>query len=189
MQMKQAIMAAMLAIAPLTEATAQQVDPAMITAEQGAIAKLDWMNGTWRGEAVTQGRGGAHRVTQTERIGNLLGGTVKVIEGKGFNADGTVGFNAFGIVSYDPATKLYAFHSYARGRSGTFSFTPTPSGYVWEVPAGAMAIRYTATLKNGTWNEVGDRIVPGQPPVRFFEMNLKRIGDSSWPAAGGPGPK
>jgi hypothetical protein len=31
---------------------------------------------------------------------------------------------------------------------------------------------------------VGDRIEPGKEPVRFFEMSLKRVGDSSWPAAG-----
>lgn len=189
MRTKQAIVAMLLTAAPPATAAAQQVDPAVIASEQGAIAQLDWMNGTWRGEAVTQSRDGEHRVTQTERIGNLLGGTIKVIEGKGFNRDKSVGFNAFGIVSFDPATRKYSFHSYAQGRSGTFSFTPTADGYVWEVPAGPMTIRYTATLKHGNWNEVGDRIVAGQPPVRFFEMNLKRVGDSKWPAAGGPGPR
>ena len=47
-----------------------------------------------------------------------------------------------------------------------------------------MTIRYTATIKGGSWLEVGDRILPGKEPVRFFEMNLKRIGDTTWPAAG-----
>ena len=47
-----------------------------------------------------------------------------------------------------------------------------------------MTIRYTMTLKDGIWNEVGDRIMPGKDPVRFFEMNLKRVGDTDWPAAG-----
>jgi len=47
-----------------------------------------------------------------------------------------------------------------------------------------MKIRYTAVIKDGKWREVGDRIMPGQDPVRFFEMNLVRVGDSSWPAAG-----
>jgi hypothetical protein len=47
-----------------------------------------------------------------------------------------------------------------------------------------MTIRYTATIRNGTWREVGDRIAPGKDPVRFFEMNLKRIGDTNWPGDG-----
>jgi hypothetical protein len=37
--------------------------------------------------------------------------------------------------------------------------------------------------------EVGDRIAPGQDPVRFFDMNLKRVGDTDWPAAGAISPK
>lgn len=125
-----------------------------------------------------------HRVTQTERIGNLLGGTIKLLEGKGFNADGTTGFNAFGVVSYDPAAKTYSLHSYAMGRERSFPLKPTASGYVWEIAAGPATIRYTATLKDGVWNEVGDRIVGNNPPQRFFEMNLKRVGDSNWPTAG-----
>jgi len=31
--------------------------------------------------------------------------------------------------------------------------------------------------------------VPGKEPVRFFEANLKRVGDTNWPAAGAVGPK
>ena len=169
-------------------AVAQAADPAMLQAEHDALTRLAWMDGTWRGEAVTQAPGGAHHVTQTERIGPLLG-TIKLIEGKGFTADGHVGFNAFGVVSYDPARQRYTLHSYALGRAGDFVLTPTASGYVWEIPAGPMTIRYTATLAAGVWNEVGDQIAPGQPPRRFFEMNLKRTGDSAWPGAGGSTPQ
>ena len=158
-------------------------------AAQVADPALAWMDGAWRGQAVTQAPGGAHHVTQTERIGGLLGGTVKLIEGKGFTADGRVGFNAFGVVSYDPASRRYTLHSYAQGHAGDFVLTPTATGYVWEIPAGAMTIRYTAALTAGVWNEVGDQVVPGQPPRRFFEMNLKRIGDSAWPATGGLTPQ
>lgn len=34
-----------------------------------------------------------------------------------------------------------------------------------------------------------DRLLPGKEPVRFFEMNLQRIGATDWPAAGMIGPK
>ena len=66
---------------------------------------------------------------------------------------------------------------------------PTADGYVWEIPAGQMTIRYTAVIKEGNLREVGDRIMPGKDPVRFFEMNLKRVGDTSWPAGGAVSPK
>jgi hypothetical protein len=114
----------------------------------------------------------------------MLGGTIKVIEGRGFSDGRDIGFNAFGIVSYDPQKRAYEFRSYAQGYAGTFPFEATPTGYVWSTPAAGGSVRYTATITATTWNEVGDLIVEGQPPRRIFEMNLERIGDSDWPEAG-----
>jgi hypothetical protein len=149
------------------------------------------MNGAWRGQATTLLPGGERRtVTQTERIGPFLGGAVKVIEGRGYDASGQVVFNAFGIVSFDPATKTYSLRSYAHGRKGDFPLKPTADGYTWEVPAGPGAIvRYTATIKDNRLHEVGDRIAGGAEPVRVFEMVLERIGDSAWPDQGAIAPR
>ncbi|MEH6461159.1 hypothetical protein [Chitinimonas sp. JJ19] len=166
-------------------------DPAkVIPAQQAAMAKLAFMDGSWRGTAWTLlPSGEKHTVTQTERVGPFLDGSVKVVEGRGYLADGKVGFNAFGTISYNPASNAYTLHSYAMGNAGDFALTPTEQGFVWEIPAGPMTIRYTATIKEGSWKEVGDRLMPGKDPVRFFEMDLKRIGDTDWPAAGAIPPK
>jgi hypothetical protein len=187
------ILAAALMASPVTMLAAQSApagapvsrDPAaMVKAEAEAMARLKFMDGAWRGPAVTQTRGGERRVTQTERIGPMLGGTIKVIEGRGFSDGQNVGFNAFGVVSYDPQKQAYEFRSYAQGYAGTFPFEATPTGYVWSTPAAGGSVRYTATITATTWNEVGDLIVEGQPTRRIFEMNLKRIGNSDWPEAG-----
>lgn len=167
-------------------AAAQSADSGAAASERAAMAKLAWMDGVWRGPATIRTRAGEHRITQTERVGPMLGGDVRVVEGKGFNADGSIGFNALGIISYDPARRAYTMHSYAQGRAGDFPLTATDSGYVWTIPAGPATIRYTATFENGTWTELGERIVEGQPPQPFFEMRLTRVGDTDWPAAGGP---
>lgn len=161
-------------------------DPAtLIAAQRAAMQRLAFMDGIWRGPAWTiLPSGEKHNITQTERIGPFLDGSVKVIEGRGYEPDGKVAFNAFGTISYNPATRVYTLHSYAQGQVGDFVLTPTADGYVWEIPAGPMTIRYTAVIKNGAWREVGDRIMPGKEPIRFFEMNLKRVGDTNWPAAG-----
>ncbi|TRZ56604.1 MAG: DUF1579 domain-containing protein [Rhodocyclaceae bacterium] len=166
-------------------------DPAkVIAAQQESMLKLAFMDGVWRGSAWTiLPSGEKHAITQTERIGPFLDGSVKVIEGRGYDAAGKVTFNAFGTVSYNPATRAYTMHSYAQGNVGDFVLTPAADGFVWEIPAGPMTIRYTATIKDGAWQEVGDRILPGKEPIRFFEMNLKRIGDTTWPAAGAVSPK
>jgi hypothetical protein len=135
---------------------------ALIAAQRDAMAPLANMNGVWKGPAWTMlPSGEKHAITQTERIGPFLDGSVKVIEGRGYDADGKVSFNAFGIISFNPATKVYTLHSHAMGYVGDFVLTLNPDGYSWEIPAGAMTMRYTAVIKDGAWREVGDRIVPG----------------------------
>jgi hypothetical protein len=172
-----------------TSATAMSQRPspqALLAAQKEAMKPLAVMDGVWRGPAWTiLDDGRKHNVIQTERIGPFLDGSIKVLEGRGYDAEtGQVTFNAFGIVSYNPMQKNYSLHSHAQGNSGDFKLTPTADGYIWEIAAGPMTIRYTAVIKDGNWKEVGDRIVPGQEPVRFFEMNLKRVGDTDWPGAG-----
>ncbi len=164
---------------------------AVQSAQREAMKAIAGTNGQWRGPAwILTPSGEKLTLTQTERIGPFLDGSVKVIEGRGFNAQGQLVFNAFAIVSYDPAKQTYSIRSYAMGRSGDFPFRPTATGYEWEVPAGPGAvIRYTATIKGNRFYEIGERIAAGQPPVRVFEMDLERVGDSDWPAAGAVGPK
>jgi hypothetical protein len=179
------------ALTPPPAAAQGRPDPVpLMAAQREAMAALQSMNGVWRGTAWTLLPSGEKRsLVQTERIGPMLDGTVKVIEGRGYEADGKLAFNAFGVVSFNPATRAYHFRSHALGQSGEFAFAATADGYTWEIPAGPMTIRYTAVIKDGTLREVGDRIVPGREPQRFFEMTLQRVGDSDWPAAGAIGPK
>lgn len=162
----------------------------LMAAQREAMAVLQAMNGVWRGTAWTlMPSGEKHHITQTERIGPFLDGTVKVIEGRGYEADGKLSFNALGVVSFNPATKAYSMRSHALGQSGDFAFAPTADGYTWEIPAGPATIRYTAAIKDGTLRETGDYIAPGRERQRIFEMTLQRVGDSDWPAAGAIGPK
>jgi hypothetical protein len=157
----------------------------LLALQRAAMAKLSFMDGVWRGPAWTIVAGGIkHSVTQTERIGPFLGGAVKVIEGRGYDDKDSVTFNAFGIVSYDPMKKGHTLHSYAMGMAGDFVFMPADSGYSWEIPAGPVTIRYSAVVRRGKWHEIGERVVPGGDAVQFFEMNLVRVGDTTWPGAG-----
>jgi hypothetical protein len=147
------------------------------------MSKLGFMRGVWKGTAEgTTPQGKHYKVTQTERMGPMLGGDVVVIEGRGYEADGTTGFNAFAVVSWNPFTQKYELRSYAQGMAGTFDFDLTERGYVWQVPAGPEAVmRFTATVDGDHWREVGDYVAAGGTPVRTFEMNLQRIGETDWP--------
>jgi hypothetical protein len=172
-------------------AAQERPDPAaLMAAQREAMAKLAFMDGVWRGPAsTTRPSGEKHDITQTERIGPLLGGVVKVIEGRGYEPDGKTTFNALGIISYDVAKRAYTMRSYAMGYAGDFPVTLTADGFTWSIPAGPTTIRYTAVVKDGTWIEVGDRIVPGKDPERIFEMRLRRVGGSDWPGVGAISPR
>ncbi len=60
-------------------------DPAaLVAAQREAMSRLAALDGVWRGPAWTiLPSGEKHDVTQTKRVGSLLGGSVKVIEGRG----------------------------------------------------------------------------------------------------------
>jgi len=172
-------------------AAGQQPDSAALLASQtDALKALAMLDGAWRGPAtVTEPGGKQITFVQTERIGPFLGGSIRVIEGRGYDDAGGVRFNAFGIVSYDPATGSYSLHSHAQGRVGDFAFVPTADGYRWEIPLPSGRLRYVATLRDGELHEIGELSLDGRDPARVFEMRLKRIGDTDWPGAGAVGPR
>lgn len=162
---------------------------ALIRAQVSAMQKLAFMDGAWRGTAWTMlPDGSKHQIIQTERIGPFLQGGVKVIEGRGYEPDGKVSFNAFATISYDVQKESYQMRSYAQGYAGDFTMVLTDKGYYWTIPMGPVQVRYTMTMENNEWVEIGERMVPGQPAQKFFEMRLKRLGDTDWPAAGAVSP-
>jgi hypothetical protein len=110
---------------------------ALIIAQRDAMKPLAIMDGVWRGTAWTiLPSGQKHTITQTERIEPFLDGSVKVIEGRGYDDDGSVSFNALGVISYNVTTRAYSLHSYAQGNAGDFVLRPTPDGYVWDTRPG-----------------------------------------------------
>jgi hypothetical protein len=178
------------ALAMVSSAVPQgRPDPkAVMAAQKKAMERFAAMDGAWRGEGWTILPSGEKReFIQTERVGPLLEGSIKVVEGRAYEKDGKVGFGALGIISYDPESRSYSLRSYAQGQFGDFVVTPNDTGFTWEIPAGPTTIKYAATITNGAWHEVGDRIIPGRSPLKFFEMTLTRIGDTDWPS-GNPVP-
>ena len=175
-----------LAIASPSASAAGAPDSALLLAAQRqSMQSRSMFDGTWRGAAkiiLTDGK--ELLVTQTERVGSFLGDTVKLIEGRGYAQDGTRPFNAFAVTSYSPQNQKYNLRSYAQGYSGDFPLEVKADGSAWSIKAGPATLRYTATLKDGLWTELGKRIVAGQAPVKTFEMSLRRIGNTDWPAGG-----
>lgn len=173
-------------LAGVAPAAAQAPDTAALQAAQRqAMGALAAMDGLWRGSArLTLPGGGQRELVQTERIGPMLGGTVKVIEGRGYGPDDRLEFNAFAVVSFAPATGRYRMHSHAQGMAGDFDFEARADGFAWTMKFGPVTVRHVAVIEGDRWTETGERLVPGQPPLRTIEMTLRRVGTTDWPAAG-----
>jgi len=166
-------------------AQAQPGAAARTEAQRQAMARLSFMDGVWRGPAWAELPGGRRELTQTERVGPFLGGAVRVVEGRGHEADGRIGFNALGVISFEPATGAYSVRTFAQGREGVYPLTLIEGGVAWEIPAGpGIVIRHSARIGNGRWHEISELIAEGRPPLRVAELDLARIGDSDWPAGG-----
>jgi hypothetical protein len=170
-------------------AVAQRADPAVLAEQREALSALDWMNGEWRGTAEIMTAPGQYRtIRHTERIGPMLDGTIKVIEGHSYEADGSTAFNAFAILSWDRENNRYVMRSYAAGRAGDFPLETTSTGWTWSTPSQGGEVRYTTVHTDGGWTETGYFIAPGREPMRVITLSLTRSGDSDWPVAGAVAP-
>ena len=189
-QLLASVICAAVVAAPATAWSWQSMDPYGPAAHREALAELNFLDGEWVGEAIVTGQGGQTTVlAHTERVGPMLGGSVKLVEGRGYDADGAVAFNAMAVLSWDDAAGGYRMHSWTQGRSGAFDLTRTDDGFEWELPAGPNAVvRYVAVVDDDTWRQTGHYVAAGMEPVRIFEMNLRRVGDSDWPAGGAVDP-
>ena len=168
--------------APVAVAQAPSL-PAGTPEQRAAMDALDFLDGEWRGEARV-GPQGAMTLIQTERVGDLLGGSVKLGEGRGYGPDGATVFNALGVISWSPEDG-YAFSTWASGMKAEYPITVTQNGFSWSHPAGPNgSMHYAATIEDGRWVQTGDYRAEGQAPVRVIEMNMTRIGDGDWPGAG-----
>lgn len=179
-----AALVGMVAIGAASPSPAQELRPAGTQEQRDAMQRLSWMDGEWAGTAsVYAGPGRTSSHSHTERIGPMVGGSVKVIEGRTTEADGQVSFNAFAVVSWDDETDRYIMRSYANGQAGDFPLEITADGFKWSTPSRGGTMNYVTTHTGGEWVEVGDFVMDGRPPMRVIELRLRRRGDTDWPAA------
>ena len=145
--------------------------------ETGSLSEkmsvFDWMHGEWRGEATVYSPQGVQTLTHTERVGPMLKGDLLAVEGLAYEEDGSVGFNAFGIISYDPQADAYEIRAYTGGKAGTYPINVTETGYEWTIPIGPeMRVDYVAVVARS--KAAGVPLSCGPPLRRVSKRILKR---------------
>ncbi|WP_396594227.1 DUF1579 domain-containing protein [Brevundimonas sp. R86498] len=145
-----------------------------------ALARFD---GVWIGPArMTLPDGSVNTFEQMERIGPMLGGEIRVMEGKARGSDGATLFNAFTVFS-EAAGGGIEMRSHVWGDELARVIELTPEGYNWRMETSGGPITYVITVRDGVWHETGTITLANGTRAQFFEMTLTRRGDTDWPAA------
>jgi hypothetical protein len=146
------------------------------------MKKLEHWVGEWTGTAWFDAGGHRMETAMVERIQWKLDGSALLVEGvgraKGGPADGRVVHNALAVLSYDPGAKKYRFHHWREsGEHGESELRIGEDNVTWETPGPQGVARFTVTIKDGRWHEVGEASGDGgQTWFKFMEMNLERKG-------------
>jgi hypothetical protein len=153
-------------------------------ANRDAMKKLAFLTGKWAGEAtLVLGPDKTETVKQREDVQLKLGGAVLLIEGIGTGRlpdsekEGVV-FNAMAVINYDAEAGKYRMKAYrAEGTAIEPEFALTETGFTWQftLPGKKTQIKYTATVADGSWNEVGEMSLDGVRWNKFFGMIVKRV--------------
>lgn len=174
--------------APIAAQTPQE--EARLAEQREALAPLlARIQGHWRGTAKVRTPEGETTLVQTERVGPMLGNTIAVIEGRGYAEDGSLPFNAFAVISFDPDDDQFRIRSWANGRGGDFPLWVTDTGFRWEIPAGPATVRYVAHIDENGWHEVGTYEREGMEPMTIVEMHLRKLENTQWPQSGAVEPE
>lgn len=147
----------------------------------GATAALALLDGVWAGQARRRGADGiVESFAQTERIGPLLDGEIRLMEGSARDAEGRLLFQAFTVFAADSSGNL-EMRSWIPGNVSSRVLALRPDGFDWSADTASGQLRYHITIADGVWQETGEIALPDGRVLPFFEMTLHRVADSDWP--------
>jgi hypothetical protein len=153
--------------------TPQRPQSAVRMEKLEAMKRFAPLVGKWSGSGTYYGNSGTREFVQTEEVESKLEGLVLTVEGVGTTLTGIKVHHAFATITYDPEKKQYLFRTHTMDGAGTETMiTPTDTGFSWT--AGGGKVRYTATIKDGEWNEIGER-AQGDAWHKFIEFKLKKV--------------
>lgn len=148
-------------------------------AQRSALKKLDFLVGTWSGEArVQRGPGEPLELVQSEEAQYKLDGLILTIEGIGkTKAEGKVALQAFAVVSYDDETDTYHMRAYNDGRylETDLKLSEDGKGITWGFALGE--IKTSSVLRinqKGEWTERTEIAIGSGQPRRYMELTVNR---------------
>lgn len=165
-----ALVAAVVSSMVLGQAAAQA------NARAEAMAVLAPLVGEWVGTGWSATRDGRMAFESREIVESKAGGTIFSVTGRQWvkEAGGMerVTYDAFGTISFDPATKVYSLtNNFSTGQSVSYPLTLVPGGFTWKV---GTAVEMELKIVDGEWVEKGWRVTDTR--TQIFEIRAKRKG-------------
>jgi hypothetical protein len=177
--MKPSQVCTVLAMVLLVPQMAQPPRSPDLEAQRTAMRKLEFLVGTWTGEArITRGAGETTELVQTEEAGYKLDGLILVIEGIGSTRSGVAPvLQAFGVISYEDETKTYRMLAFNDGRflEANVKLLEGGKGMVWGFVLGEIKTKSVMRInEKDEWTELREIIISSHPPKRFMEVAVRR---------------
>ena len=143
------------------------------------MQKLDFLVGTWAGEArLLRGAGEVVELIQTEEARYKVDGLILMIEGVGRNrSDGKAALQAVGLISYDDETGTYHMRAFNDGRwlETEVKLADSGRGLAWGFALGEIKTRSTLTINGkGEWTELAEVTVGSEPARKLMELTVRR---------------
>jgi hypothetical protein len=150
-----------------------------VEAQRAAMKKLDFLIGTWAGEArVLRGPGELVEMMQTEEAQYKLDGLVLTIEGVGrTKSDGKAILQAFGIISHDDESEKYHMRAFNDGRflETEVKLLDAAKGMSWGFVVGEYKTSSVLRIdENGDWTELAEITIGGRAPIKLLELSVSR---------------
>jgi hypothetical protein len=150
-----------------------------LEAQRLAMKKLDFLVGSWLGEArVAHAAGENTELMQTEEAKYKLDGLILVIEGVGrAQSSGAPMLQAFGIISYDDETQTYRMRAFNDGRflETKIRLLKEGKGMTWGFVLGEIKTKSVMRInENGDWTELHEITIGSQPPRKLMEVAVRR---------------
>ena len=149
-----------------------------LEAQRAAMKKLDFLIGSWTGEAhVLRASGESTELNQTEQAQYKLDGLLLLIEGIGrTKLESRPILQALGLVSYDDETGTYRMRAFNDGRflETELKLLNDGVGLTWGFTVGD--VRTNSVLRineNGEWTELHEITIGPQPARKLMEVTVR----------------
>lgn len=145
-----------------------------------AMRKVSFLAGRWEGSGWFQmGPGPKEEFTQSEVVEPKLDGAILLVEGIGTSKANPQKqlHHALAVIAYDPVAMEYRFSTFVAGRPPLSTQANVGENtFIWAFqPQPNTNIRYTITVNDGTWHEIGEYSADAKSWRQFFEMRLKKL--------------